>query len=367
MTAGPNIQPPSCFYAVLGVEAAATPSDLKKAYHRLSLKHHPDKVYDPEAKESANAAFQRIRRAYEVLSDVTQRREYDEWRRQVATKATSASGPGESRARPTASRAPASKVNPMWGAAAASVIPETPRPRPASIWGMPRATPPPHATGATSGEPKCWSNTTSTTNGGPIRDAQAPEDVDMDMEDEVPQMPSGKRDASSLPEELVSLSTSAPPPGTTHRRYLDLELRDFMRGSKHFLFKYRLGGNCNSAPRREGRRALLVQIDVSLQHDRRLYATLPRVNGQPHDDAGPMHVEFVMREHSGGWFRRLGAHLLMDAGTIPDAIQLPDGTWVTRPEFALGQQEIRLPGRGLPLHAGSTARGDLVFLRPAFT
>ena len=61
-------------YEVLGVPKDATEDDIKTAYRRLAMKHHPDRNQnDPVAKEE----FQKIQAAYEVLSDVERRRVYD--------------------------------------------------------------------------------------------------------------------------------------------------------------------------------------------------------------------------------------------------------------------------------------------------
>jgi DnaJ homolog subfamily B member 11 len=51
------------FYKILGVNRNATPKDIKKAYRRLSVKYHPDKNPDPEAKEH----YKDINEANEVL------------------------------------------------------------------------------------------------------------------------------------------------------------------------------------------------------------------------------------------------------------------------------------------------------------
>lgn len=57
----------------MGVSRNASPKDIKKAFRRLSVKYHPDKNPDPEAKEM----FKDINEANEVLSDPDKRRVYD--------------------------------------------------------------------------------------------------------------------------------------------------------------------------------------------------------------------------------------------------------------------------------------------------
>ncbi len=60
-------------YRVLGVARNATPNDIKSAYRKLVLVHHPDKS---ASKESADI-FHRATSAYEVLGDPERRRHYD--------------------------------------------------------------------------------------------------------------------------------------------------------------------------------------------------------------------------------------------------------------------------------------------------
>ena len=59
------------FYANLGVPKDADLAAIKKAYKKLSLKHHPDK--NPNNKEQAEEIFKIISYAYQVLSDPKKR------------------------------------------------------------------------------------------------------------------------------------------------------------------------------------------------------------------------------------------------------------------------------------------------------
>ncbi|CAF9927138.1 MAG: hypothetical protein HETSPECPRED_006516, partial [Heterodermia speciosa] len=63
-------------YKVLGLSKTSTATEVKTAYKKLALKHHPDKVAD-SARSSAHAKFQEIAFAYAILSDPTRRNRYD--------------------------------------------------------------------------------------------------------------------------------------------------------------------------------------------------------------------------------------------------------------------------------------------------
>ncbi|KAH6633227.1 DNAJ domain-containing protein [Boeremia exigua] len=68
----PTINP----YEILGLEHHVTAEDVKKAYRKMALKHHPDKAADGD-KEAANKRFQEIAFAYAILSDDRRRKRYD--------------------------------------------------------------------------------------------------------------------------------------------------------------------------------------------------------------------------------------------------------------------------------------------------
>ena len=65
------------YYAALGVSKTASQADIKKAYRKLARQHHPDANKGDAASEEK---FKEISEAYDVLSDETKRKEYDEAR-----------------------------------------------------------------------------------------------------------------------------------------------------------------------------------------------------------------------------------------------------------------------------------------------
>lgn len=64
---------PRDYYDVLGVDRDASQEEIKKAYRKLAMEHHPDRSDDPDAEET----FKEISEAYAVLSDEDKRRAYD--------------------------------------------------------------------------------------------------------------------------------------------------------------------------------------------------------------------------------------------------------------------------------------------------
>jgi len=64
------------YYEVLGVNRDAAEDDIKKAYRKLAMKHHPDR--NPDSKE-AEDKFKEAKQAYEILSDGSKRAQYDQF------------------------------------------------------------------------------------------------------------------------------------------------------------------------------------------------------------------------------------------------------------------------------------------------
>ncbi len=101
------------YYKTLGVERNADAQEIKKAYRKLAMKHHPDR--NPGNKD-AEEKFKKINEAYQVLSDPEKRSRYDQlgesytrwqqngggaggfnWQDWVSQSARNGSGPGGTR------------------------------------------------------------------------------------------------------------------------------------------------------------------------------------------------------------------------------------------------------------------------------
>lgn len=75
---------PLNMYLILGIEVGANSGDIKKAYRKAALKHHPDKVAqlvvrsDDDVHKDVDRLFKMIGEAYAVLSNPLKRSQYDE-------------------------------------------------------------------------------------------------------------------------------------------------------------------------------------------------------------------------------------------------------------------------------------------------
>jgi molecular chaperone DnaJ len=91
------------YYAVLGVPREAGDTELRRTFRKLALQYHPDR-----AGPGSTAAFQRIARAYEVLSDPQARESYDRRLRSEERK----NPPAPNAARPAPPPPPSSGARP---------------------------------------------------------------------------------------------------------------------------------------------------------------------------------------------------------------------------------------------------------------
>ena len=66
------------YYEVLGVERTASPDEVKRAYRKLAMQFHPDRVPAGE-KAGAEEKFKEVSEAYEVLADDEKRALYDRY------------------------------------------------------------------------------------------------------------------------------------------------------------------------------------------------------------------------------------------------------------------------------------------------
>jgi curved DNA-binding protein CbpA len=69
------------YYTILGLSKGAKPKDIKKAYRKLALQYHPDKVKE-ENKEESEQIFITVSQAYSILSDKKKKKVYDKYGKQ---------------------------------------------------------------------------------------------------------------------------------------------------------------------------------------------------------------------------------------------------------------------------------------------
>jgi len=79
-------------YRVLGVVAAATEAEIKNAYRKLVLMHHPDQ--NPGDADGAAERFKEVQAAYDILSDPAKRIRVDQLltRKRTTTRKRTAAG-----------------------------------------------------------------------------------------------------------------------------------------------------------------------------------------------------------------------------------------------------------------------------------
>ena len=80
------------YYKILGVDRKASADDIRKAYRKLAMQHHPDK--NPGNKK-AEERFKEINEAYQVLGDSEKRARYDQLGSAYSNFRSSGGRPGD--------------------------------------------------------------------------------------------------------------------------------------------------------------------------------------------------------------------------------------------------------------------------------
>ncbi|MCL7036710.1 hypothetical protein MKW94_016521 [Papaver nudicaule] len=83
-----------CYYEILGLNRDCSPEEIRSSYRKLALQRHPDKLISQAgiSEKEANAAFQELLNAYEVLSDPKERSWYDSHRNKILFSQPKSSG-----------------------------------------------------------------------------------------------------------------------------------------------------------------------------------------------------------------------------------------------------------------------------------
>ncbi len=81
------------YYEVLGLAKNAAEDEIKKAYRKLAMKHHPDRNQGDEAKK-AEEKFKEAKEAYEMLTDPQKRAAYDQYGHAGVDPSMGRGGPG---------------------------------------------------------------------------------------------------------------------------------------------------------------------------------------------------------------------------------------------------------------------------------
>ena len=64
------------YYELLGVGRTASPDDIKKAFRKLAMEHHPDRNH---GKKDSEKKFKELNHAYDILKDPDKRAAYDRY------------------------------------------------------------------------------------------------------------------------------------------------------------------------------------------------------------------------------------------------------------------------------------------------
>jgi molecular chaperone DnaJ len=68
------------YYELLGVSRTASADDIKKAFRKLAMQHHPDRNRgDKESEKESEKKFKAVNHAYDILKDPEKRAAYDRY------------------------------------------------------------------------------------------------------------------------------------------------------------------------------------------------------------------------------------------------------------------------------------------------
>src|SRR5262245_52752894 len=81
------------YYELLGVNRTASADDLKKAFRKLAMQHHPDRPGNQGNKE-AEKKFKDVNHAYDILKDPDKRAAYDRYGAAAFEGGMGPGGPG---------------------------------------------------------------------------------------------------------------------------------------------------------------------------------------------------------------------------------------------------------------------------------
>jgi curved DNA-binding protein CbpA len=109
------------YYTLLSISSTASVVEIRSAYKRAALKHHPDRVpADSPERPARTKRFQQVNDAYYTLSDPTRRREYDEAYKWYKLNTANSSDAGPS----SGTRAKTSKDNTPKGKGKKTSVPD---------------------------------------------------------------------------------------------------------------------------------------------------------------------------------------------------------------------------------------------------
>jgi molecular chaperone DnaJ len=80
------------YYQTLGLNKNASADEIKKAFRKAALQHHPDKAKGEAAKKTAEAKFKEINEAYDVLKDPQKKAAYDQYGHEAFTQGARSGG-----------------------------------------------------------------------------------------------------------------------------------------------------------------------------------------------------------------------------------------------------------------------------------